>query len=101
MVASLLPDNKPSALTVIEKNIPQETKDIARWVLWRYIYKPKTKKWTKPPFQPNRSNADTTDPNTWYSYAVIIDAYHTSNGFFDGIGFVLNGDYTFIDIDHT
>jgi hypothetical protein len=102
MASMSMPNDKPRALVVIEENIPQEMKDRPKqWVLWRYIYKPKVKKWTKPPFQPDKSNADSTNSDTWYSYATVIAAYHASDGFFDGIGFVFNGDYTGIDIDHT
>lgn len=97
-----MPNDKPRALNIIEENIPQEVKDIPKqWVLWKYVYKPKTKKWTKPPFQPDDTNASTTDPATWYDYSTVISTYHASNGYFDGIGFVFNGDYTGIDLDHT
>src|SRR6516165_561276 len=65
-----------------------ELKSTPNWVLWKW-QKDKKGNWKKPPFQPNGSMAKTNEPNTWSSYADVMDAY--ASGKFDGIGFNLSG----------
>jgi hypothetical protein len=58
-----------------------------RFVLWRWQLR--RDKWTKPPFMPNGANAETDNPATWSGHAAVVDTLTSSNGGYDGIGFVL------------
>jgi putative DNA primase/helicase len=85
-------------------NIPSRLTAIPHWVLWRWEQRPDKKtgksKWTKPPYQPNGNNANSTDPATWFPFDEILAAYH--GGGFDGIGFVLTREVGIVgvDLDH-
>lgn len=89
---------KPKPLKVKPENIPQELKDIPRWVLWRYELR--DGKWTKPPYQPKGDRAKSNDSSTWSSFKEVTEGYNS--GAFDGIGLVLVEDDTLIggDFDH-
>jgi hypothetical protein len=87
-------------------SIPAELKSMHNWVVWRYM-PPKRLggKWRKVPFQPNGNAASTVDRLTWYSFDGCCAVY--TQGGFDGIGFVFDGEigpdgYTYcgIDLDH-
>jgi hypothetical protein len=74
-----------------------------RWLLWRYEYT--NGRWTKVPYQPNRSNGSSTDPKTWSDWEAIQIAFHRDtegDRHFDGIGFALAGDLGLVgwDFDH-
>jgi primase-polymerase (primpol)-like protein len=74
-----------------------------RWLLWRYEYT--NGRWTKVPYQPNRSNGSSTDPKTWSDWEAIQIAFESDTDgdrFFDGIGFALTADLELIgfDFDH-
>jgi hypothetical protein len=61
-VPSLKPATKPVALKVLSKHIPNELKQRAQWVCWRYELR--DGKWTKVPHQTNGRRADSTKSNT-------------------------------------
>jgi putative DNA primase/helicase len=93
---------KPERVIVKSENIPQELIDKPRWVCWKWVWREgkngKPGKWTKPPFDPKTGEkADSTDPSTWAPFDRAYAEYKT-NGY-DGIGFVLNKEYTGIDFD--
>lgn len=74
-----------------------------QWVCWRYERTKKGKP-TKVPYNARSGQkASTTDPGTWSAFLAAYDAWQhskdTSNPY-AGIGFVLNDDYTVIDLDH-
>jgi hypothetical protein len=79
--------------------IPQELRDLPRWLLWRAVPNG-DKKPRKVPYQANGVwGASTTNPATWCTYEQALAAYAT--GTFTGIGFVFNGDgLTGIDLDN-
>ena len=80
--------------------IPDEMKQIDRWVLWNFETRPGDPKPTKVPycaFAPAK-HASSTDPETWGTFAqavkcLEVDAAH-------GIGWVLQPPYIGIDWDH-
>ena len=76
-------------------SIPPEIVTKKNWVMWRW--EKRNGKFTKPPYQPNGKPAKSNDPTTWATYIEACGAYKT--GKFDGIGFMLGGDYTGIDSD--
>jgi hypothetical protein len=96
---------KPQALTVNPLAIAQDLKDIARWVLWRYIPKSRpngTVHWAKVPFQASGRQAASTKPGTWTDYDTAVDALIMGGDDgkpFDGLGFVFNGDDDVAGID--
>ena len=89
---------KPTALEVRPEGIPAELRALPRWVLWRWWWT--GSKWTKPPYQPDGTNASTTDSATWVAFEYAIAVY--LGGGFDGIGFVLtdDDDLAGVDLDH-
>jgi hypothetical protein len=93
------PPSRPVAPPVKFDAIPAELREMARWVAWRYQWKPKEGKWTKTPVNPhNGKNASSTNPTTWGR----IDQAIARSRFpaIDGIGFVLGDGYVGIDLDH-
>ena len=91
---------RPTALRVNTDGIPQELKARRQWVVWRYVWKPREKKWDKPPLQVNNRPAKANDPATWTDFDSADRAYR--RGGFDGIGYVPTADdpFTFLDLDH-
>lgn len=74
-------------------NIPQELKDLDRWVVWRDGKIPYDAKYAN-------SRASSTNPDTWASFEAATTAYEECDQAL-GVGFVLNGDgLCGIDIDH-
>jgi AAA domain len=74
-------------------NIPNELKDLDRWVVWREGKIPYDAKYVN-------SRASSTNPDTWSSFEAATTAYEESDEAL-GIGFVLNGDgLVGVDIDH-
>lgn len=77
--------------------VPQELKDLNRWVNWKSIRR--NGELTKIPYQSklgdNPPEAKSNDPKTWSDYnSAIMCTYHTS-----GIGFMLGDQWGGIDID--
>ena len=92
--------NRPPALPFKWGSIPEDLKSIPRWVLWRYVKKPKpngTNVWAKVPFGIDGKPASSTDPRTWATYDEAAD-YLIFNDF-DGLGIVLGDDLHGIDLD--
>lgn len=84
------------------QNIPQEMRNYAQFVVWRYEDVDSNKP-TKVPYSPKLGTlASVTDPSTWGSFDDAMQALSKSN-WFSGIGFVLteNDPYAFIDLDDT
>jgi KaiC/GvpD/RAD55 family RecA-like ATPase len=75
--------------------VPQELRDRDQWVLWKTVVR--KGKETKVPYQPNGCEADSTNPDTWSSFA---EALASSEGY-DGIGYVFShyDPYVGIDLD--
>lgn len=86
---------KPDKIEVLKDNIPDELKDLKRWVTWDWIWSEKQKKWTKPPLQVNGRLASSTDASTWsrFDLAWLIGRGKA------GIGFVLGSDLGIVGID--
>jgi len=91
----------PASLPVRAEHIPEEMRDLARWVVWLFVWKISAAgigKGTKVPKQPNGTSASTTDPTTWSTFDAALAAYLT--GRFAGIGWMLQPPYAGIDFDH-
>jgi len=80
--------------------VPQELKELDRWVVWR------DETGRKIPYDAKtlNSKASSTNPETWASYDEAMDAFserYQDADAYTGIGFVLNGDgINGVDIDH-
>nr|BDD44141.1 hypothetical protein 13 [bacterium] len=82
------------------KNIPEELKQYAQFVVWRRVEK-EPGKWAKIPYDPKTDKAASTiNPEHWGNYNDAIDAYLF--GEYDGIGFVFSTSDPFVgvDLDH-
>lgn len=91
---------RPQALPVDFESIPQDLKDIPRWVLWRNSPRTKpdgTKTWAKVPMTCSGAAASSTDPKTWATYDDVAD--EVIFGGYDGIGLILGEDVHGIDLD--
>ena len=86
---------KPPRMPIVEATIPLELKQQPNWVLWRWEHR--DGKLTKPPYQVNGTHARANDPSTWTDFETVMQAFRS--GMWDGIGFMLDGDFTGIDWD--
>jgi putative DNA primase/helicase len=94
---------RPQALPVQAVNIPPELKERPHFVLWRYEYRDGNQNpWRKVPYQVNGQRASSTDPNTWAASEAALEALLAHSGRFDGIGFALspNDSFVGVDLDH-
>lgn len=81
--------------------VPQELKAQRRWILWRWDWVEKDRKWAKVPFNAaSGKKASSTDAATWGSFEQALSAYKC--GGYDGLGFVVteNDDLVGVDLDH-
>lgn len=86
-----------AAPPLLRENIPQELKNLPRWVCWRYE-KPtdQGKKWRKVPYDAKTvgANASSTDPATWATFNEALNAYDEAQEHderpYSGIGFCLD-----------
>lgn len=99
--APQMPLDRPVAPAPNFTTIPVELMQLNQWVLWCYELTEKGK-WTKVLKRTSGSNASSTDPQTWATFATVMRVYMTQPGQFDGIGFVTaTSDPTvLIDLDH-
>jgi len=87
---------KPEQVSVITQNIPDELKEKKRWLVWKWEHR--NDKWTKPPYNPATGDpASVTNPSHWSDFETALFAH--KYGDWDGIGFVLNGEYSGVDFD--
>lgn len=84
--------------------IPDELKELPRWVCWRWVWRQDKNKgeggWDKPPVNPQTGEpTDATDEAAWMPFD---EARRLSRKLGDGIGFALgkDGPYTVVDLDH-
>lgn len=83
-------------------NIPEEMRSYPQWVVWRFEDRDSPKP-TKVPYSPKLGTlASVSEPATWCKFDEAVSAFNASNGWFNGIGFVLteNDPYAFIDLDN-
>jgi peptidoglycan hydrolase-like protein with peptidoglycan-binding domain len=81
---------------------PPEMTHYKSWVVWRYDHVPNRPKPTKIPYSAiTGKKADSTNPDDWATFSQAAAYCKQSNGYFDGIGFVLSeaDPFTIIDVD--
>src|SRR5262249_39258584 len=99
---------KPAPMPVIVENIPDELRQLHRWVCWRWEWDPEKYKgrggWDKPLYNPrNGWHASSTNTRSWNDLATVLAAHRA--GGYDGIGITLGdlGDGRTlggVDLDH-
>jgi putative DNA primase/helicase len=90
---------KPPKFKIDPAKIPDELKQIPRWVVWKWVWNEKREKWDKPPFSVNGFKCDHTDP----AHQVTFSEALAASGGFDGIGLSMGSDgggYVGLDIDN-
>jgi hypothetical protein len=90
---------KPSALAVLVEGIPEELRQLPRWVAWKYG-PPRGPQGKRPkiPLDPRTGRAaDITDRRTWATLPAALALYHEGEA--DGIGFVLGDGWIGLDLD--
>lgn len=83
--------------------LPDELREKHHWVLWKYWWHAKRKKWVKMPINPATGvPARTNQPQTWTGFDEARAAFERAPGEYGGLGYVFNaGDgITGIDLDH-
>jgi len=94
---------KPPKMRVCSDNIPVALWKGEQWVLWKWELRDDGKggkAWTKPLFNAETGGyAKSNDSSTWTRFTKVWEAYNKPDSPWDGIGFVLNGDYVGIDWD--
>ncbi len=80
---------RPVALSANANNIPAELTQLAQWVVWRYTWSHKKRKWDKPPTNVRTCKlAASDDPSTWTSFERAHTRYTRQGSAWSGIGFV-------------
>src|SRR5262245_41987485 len=82
----------------LEENVPVQLQELPQWVLWKYEGEEGTKP-KKPPFTTDGQRASVINSDTWTTFTEAIEAY-TQWGAYEGIGLMLTGGLTVIDLDH-
>lgn len=99
-VGGLAMTGRPTALPVRPEAVPQELRQLKRWVMWRYVSRRKpdgSQVWAKLPMTVDGKAASSTDARTWTTFDDVADALIL--GGFDGIGVVLGDGWHGIDLD--
>jgi putative DNA primase/helicase len=80
--------------------IPDTLRERQQWINWRYKWDTGRDEWTKVPVDPNSGGfADTTDPDTWGSFATAVASHEESDSKTDGVGFVFAEEGTVAGVD--
>ncbi len=72
------------------ENIPDLLTARHQWVVWRYEWSTKHKRWTKVLYRPNGDHAKSNDASTWSPYEDVQIAYLGPAADWDGVGFCLD-----------
>ncbi|WP_149315829.1 phage/plasmid primase, P4 family [Lentilactobacillus buchneri] len=79
--------------------IPAELKQLKRWGVYKKIWKPERKKFTKIPINPMTGNGGkTNDESTWTDFKTALAAVSRLN--LDGLAFYFKPPYIGIDVDN-
>lgn len=77
-------------------NVPQELKEMNRWVLYRLFWEEDRGKYTKKPYNARTGGfAQSNNPSTWCDYETAISVV----AHYDGLGFMLGDGIFGVDID--
>ncbi|HEI3024299.1 TPA: DNA primase [Staphylococcus aureus] len=92
---------KDSIIELNELEIPDELKQLSKWVLWRAEWLPKQQVYSKVPYSKNGYKASSTKKDTWHSFEDAVMLCDVDEQY-SGVGFVLSkdDDYICLDIDN-
>ncbi|MGN5882463.1 phage/plasmid primase, P4 family [Staphylococcus simulans] len=92
---------KDKILEINTLEIPEQLKELPKWVLWRAEWNEKQQQFSKVPYSFAGYRASSTKKDTWTLFNPIYTLYEQNNKY-DGIGFVLSDDdeYIVLDIDN-
>ena len=82
-----------------DEGIPQELKALKAWNVWRNDMSEDFKD-KKVPYQLNGQRAKSNDPSQWRTWDEAWNYYQVHSNEYCGIAFLLNGNYTIVDIDN-
>lgn len=80
----------------IYEAVPEQTKTLKNWVLWKYITRNGKK--TKIPYQTNGIEASVRDPSAWDTFENVSKKKLTDAAY-SGIGFVFSADVKMVGVD--
>ncbi|MDW4036946.1 DUF927 domain-containing protein [Staphylococcus saprophyticus] len=83
-------------IEVNEDEIPEELKQLDKWVLWRAEWIEKQQVYSKVPYSTDGYKASSTNVSTWLEFQDVISL---SDEQYNGIGFVLSNDDNYICLD--
>lgn len=83
-------------MSVTDSNIPQEMRDLPRWILWKLTNVPGRLKPAKIPHSVDGKRADATNPTTWSTYTECLEKLAT----YDGLGFVFDPSDNIFGVDY-
>ena len=86
---------------IIEVNaleIPDELKQLPKWVLWRAEWIEKQQVYSKVPYSTEGYKASSTNVSTWLEFQDVISLCDSDEQY-NGIGFVLSDDDNYICLD--
>lgn len=86
---------RETIIAQLRANVPAEMRSEPRWVLWRT--EEREGKATKVPVQTGGQYASSTAPKTWIAFEEAVRAFAAGMG--EGVGFVLGGGWSGIDLD--
>lgn len=85
-------------IEVNEEEIPEELKQLDKWVLWRAEWIEKQQVYSKVPYSTEGHKASSTNANTWLEFQDVVSLCDSGEQY-NGIGFVLSKDDNYICLD--
>ncbi|MGO3724868.1 MAG: phage NrS-1 polymerase family protein [Staphylococcus equorum] len=85
-------------IEVNEEEIPEELKQLDKWVLWRAEWIEKQQVYSKVPYSTEGHKASSTNANTWLEFQDVVSLCDSDEQY-NGIGFVLSNDDNYICLD--
>lgn len=89
---------KDSIIELNELEIPDELKQLSKWVLWRAEWEPKQQVYSKVPYSTSGYRASSINNSTWSDFEDAALNYDVDDKF-NGIGFILSNDDNYICLD--
>lgn len=85
-------------IEVNEEEIPEELKQLDKWVLWRAEWIEKQQVYSKVPYSTEGYKASSTNVTTWLEFQDVVSLCDSDEQY-NGIGFVLSNDDNYICLD--
>ncbi|MDW4483694.1 DNA primase, partial [Staphylococcus saprophyticus] len=85
-------------IEVNEEEIPEELKQLDKWVLWRAEWIEKQQVYSKVPYSTDGYKASSTNVSTWLEFQDVFSLCDSDEQY-NGIGFVLSDDDNYICLD--